>query len=93
MRAWPPPALHGPSISRLIMERARFHLVGALLHFPSNETQLILPREEDRREERGGQRRIGEEKRRVKEAVRGRRRRRRKEKKKGGERDRRGDSV
>lgn len=52
MRSWPPPALHGPSISRLIMERARFHLVGALLHFPSNETQLILPREEDSREER-----------------------------------------
>lgn len=49
MRAWPPPALHGPSISRLIMERARFHLVGALLHFPSNETQLILPRKEDRK--------------------------------------------
>lgn len=75
MRAWPPPALHGPSISRLIMERARFHLVGALLHFPSNETQLILPREEDRREERGGQKRIGEEKRQVKEDVPGRRRR------------------
>lgn len=91
MRAWPPPALHGPSISRLIMERARFHLVGALLHFPSNETQLILPREEDRREERGGEKRMGEEKRGVKEKVGG-----------GGEergkireekRDRRGDSV
>lgn len=82
VRAWPPPALHGPSISRLIMERARFHLVGALLHFPSNETQLILPREEDRREERGGEKRIGEGKRGVKEDVG---RRRRKEKKKGGE--------
>lgn len=33
------------------MERARFHLVRALLHFPSNETQLILPREEDRGEQ------------------------------------------
>lgn len=67
MRAWPPPALHGPSISRLIMERARFHLVGALLHFPSNETQLNLPREEDRIEEK----RIGEKKIGVKEDVGG----------------------
>lgn len=58
MRSWPPPALHGPSISRLIMERARFHLVGALLHFPSNETQLILPREEDS-EERGVKKDVG----------------------------------
>lgn len=91
MRAWPPPALHGPSISRLIMERARFHLVGALLHFPSNETQLILPREEDRREERGGEDRIGEEKSGVKEDVGGggKIRRKRKEEKK----DRKGHSV
>lgn len=35
VRPWPPPALHGPSISRLIMGAgARFHLVVALLHFP-----------------------------------------------------------
>lgn len=40
------------------MERARFHLVGALLHFPSNETQLILPREEDS-EERGAKKDVG----------------------------------
>jgi len=44
------------------MERARFHLVGALLHFPSNETRLILPRgggQKEREEEE--EERIGEE--------------------------------
>lgn len=54
--------------------------MGALLHFPSNETQLILPRDEDRREE---EKRIGEEEERCKEGCSGVGEQR--EKKKGGE--------